>query len=881
MEFGGVGLQIYTSSDLSQLFAIPLWPRKKERRTILEYKIILACIPPGFVFWIIWKIFIRELISNASDALEKLRYEQLTKAADGAVDSKANEIHIGVDKMAKTFTIQDTGVGMDRQEMVDNLGTIARSGSKAFMKELEKSGNSTPSNIIGQFGVGFYSSFMVSDQVEVYSKSAKPDSKGYKWSTDGSGTYEICEADGVQQGTKIVLHLKSDCLEFSEEDTIKAIINKYSNFVGSPIYVNGTRVNKIQALWLLDPKEVTPELHEEFYRFISASYDSPRFTLHYKTDAPINIRCLLYIPESRPGMFDISRETDYGVALYSQKILIKNKTDNLLPKWLRFVKGVVDSEDIPLNLSRELLQNSALIRKLKTVITNRLLRYLNDQANKNPESYDKFYRDYGMFLKEGIVSNVEQMEKEEITKLLRFESSIKDTGERVGIPEYIGRMKEGQKAVYYLAAPSRHLAETSPYFEALKRKDVEVLFLYEPYDELVMLQLKQFDGKNLTSVEKEMRQDKEDANVEPSEGSLVKEESDSLIKWIKSVLGDRAHQVKVFMSMDICLLCIVGDVGALTREWKWDLQEGDKFEFVDIGFKSRLVIKIREVTKRLSNHPCVVTVEEMGAARHYVKTAFLGVPEEHRNKLLEPTLEINPSHPIIKKLNTLSVSDDKLARLLATQLFDNAMVTAGLVDDPRKVMTNLNELLTLAFDKFSTKQLERLSKKAEKDQRIQNNKIKKALAQGNVEGARIYAENAIRKKNEGLNFLRMASKLDAVSSKIQTAMTMKSVSKNMEGVVKTLDKAINSMDLQKISAVMDKFEQQFEDLDVKTSVMENAMGTVTTLNTPQDQVESLMQQVADENGLEIMNQLAEVQPGTSTLASVSADKEDQLSRRLV
>ncbi|GFS35703.1 heat shock protein 75 kDa, mitochondrial [Trichonephila inaurata madagascariensis] len=597
------------------------------------------------------EVFVRELISNASDALEKLRHAQLSNAVSGVSLDTPHEIHIATDKQARTFTIQDTGIGMTKEEMINCLGTIARSGSKAFLEEVKK--NETTScavnKIIGQFGVGFYSTFMVADKVEVYSKSHVPESKAYKWVSDGSGSFEIMEADGVQPGTKIVVHLKSDCREFSDEGTVKDIINKYSNFVGNPIYVNGKKANNVQAVWLMEPKETTPQMHNEFFRYIANSYDLPRFTLHYKTDSPINLRCLLYIPEGKPGLFEMSREVEVGVALYSQRVLIRSKAD-ILPKWLRFVRGVVDSEDIPLNLSRELLQDSALIRKISTMITNKMLRFLHDQMKKDVEQYEKFHDDYGIFLKEGILSTSDQVLREDIAKLLLFESSIEPEGKKVSLAEYVSRMKEGQRDVYFLAAPSRHLAEVSPYYEAVRQKDVEVIFCYEPYDELVLFQLRQFDFKNIISVEKEMRREKENASVDDlGENAVPKEAAESLIKWLSTTLGPKVHKIIV--------------------------------------------------TKRLSTHPCLISVEEMSAARHYVRTTLQTMTEEQRYKILEPTLELNLSHPIIKKLSLLQNENPKLAELLAHQVFDTAMVSAGLVDDPRKVTTNLNELLCLLLEK--------------------------------------------------------------------------------------------------------------------------------------------------------------------------------------
>ncbi|XP_076298767.1 TNF receptor associated protein 1 [Lasioglossum baleicum] len=596
------------------------------------------------------EVFVRELVSNASDALEKLRYIRLSDSdATETAGDRNLEIHIATDKQNRTLTIQDTGIGMTREELISHLGTIARSGSKAFLEKLKESQSSgDTSQIIGQFGVGFYSVFMVADKVEVFTKSYKKDAEGLCWSSDGSGTYEISTADGVQPGTKIVIHMKVDCREFSDEVTINRIINKYSNFVGSPIFVNGTRANTIQPLWMLDPKDITSLQHAEFYRFIGNCFDSPRFILHYTTDVPLSIRALLYFPEERPGLFDLARDTTSGVSLYCRKVLIKSKAENILPKWLRFIKGVVDSEDIPLNLSRELLQNSALIGKLRSVITMRVLKFLNERSQKQVEDYNKFYKDYGLFLKEGIVTSHDQNEKEEISKLLRFESSAMPSGELVSIPDYCKRIPEEQKNIYYLSAPSRVLAEQSPYYESLKKRNVEVLFCYEPYDELVLMQLRQYKSYSLTSVEKEMR-DESESSKSDNLNLINQQEIDDLIAHMRKVLPKKAYDIKM--------------------------------------------------TTRLESHPCVVTVKDMAAARHFVRTQTHQMDEEMRYSVLQPRFEINPNHALIKKLSQLVKSDPKLADLLIQQLFMGSMVGAGLIEDPRILLTPMNELLTLALEK--------------------------------------------------------------------------------------------------------------------------------------------------------------------------------------
>jgi len=594
------------------------------------------------------EVFIRELISNASDAIEKFRLLQM--AGEGPLDLNTDRVHnisIVTDKVLRTLTIQDTGVGMTRQEMIDNLGTIARSGSKAFMQQLKDGGKVEPKDIIGQFGVGFYSAFMVADKIDVYSKSSVESSVGHLWSSDGSGKYSMQELADVQPGTKIVLTLKTEDAEFCDETNVRDIIKKYSNFVGSDVTLNGEKTNQLKPVWLMDPKEVDADTHDDFYKYVANAFDKPRFTLHYRTDAPMDIRALLYFPENRPGMFETSREGEAGVALYCRKVMIKSKADNLLPKWLRFVKGVVDSEDIPLNLSRELLQDSSLIRKLRQVLTNRVLRYLQERSRKETKSYMEFYKDYSFFLKEGIVTSNEQYEKEEIAKLLRFECSSLPSGETISIPEYTEKMKAGQREIFYLSAPSRQLAETSPYFESLKKDGTEVLFCYEPYDELVLMQLQQFDKKNVTSVEKEMRAVGEETVV--NEDTLELKDQTDLTDWVKITLGQKAAKIKT--------------------------------------------------TSKLESHPCVVTVEEMAAARHFIKTQGANFSEEQRYTILQPQFEMNPAHPIIKKLNELKTANPQLAILVTEQLFANSMVSAGLVDDPRTMLKSMNELLEKALEK--------------------------------------------------------------------------------------------------------------------------------------------------------------------------------------
>ncbi|XP_046852743.1 heat shock protein 75 kDa, mitochondrial-like isoform X2 [Xenia sp. Carnegie-2017] len=597
------------------------------------------------------EVFIRELISNASDALEKLRHLFLT-GTDMTEKEQSLEIHLATNEENGSFILQDYGCGMTKEELIENLGTIAQSGSKAFANKLQQRDDveMTAENIIGQFGVGFYSAFMVADKVDVYTRSYKPNSKGYLWSSDGSGSYNIAEAEGVARGTKMIVYLKNDCKRFSLKTEVEEIIKKYSNFVGFPIFLNGVCINTIEPLWTLDPKQVTEEQHEEFYRFISHTFDKPRYHFHFKADAPLNIRSVFYIPDRAPELYGVGR-MESGVSLYSRRIVIQTKSDKLLPEWLRFVRGVVDSEDIPLNLSREMLQDSALIKKLKDVLTRRIVKFLHEQSRKDRVKYEEFFKEYGVFLREGVVVTNDDHMKEDIAKLLRFESSSEKAGDLISLENYVARMKPVQKSIYYICAPSRQLAESSPYFEALKKNDVEVLYTYDDNDEMVLHQLRKFDGRNVTSAETYLSTSGESDDVDDKMSdneSLSQESSEELAKWIVNILGKQK----------------VADV---------------------------------KVSHRLSSHPVMITVADMAAARRWLKIIKTAPHAEQfetmKYDIIQPTMEINPRNDVIRKLHSIMDSDPKLAKLVAEQLYDNALISAGLVNDPRPMVSRLNVLL--------------------------------------------------------------------------------------------------------------------------------------------------------------------------------------------
>ena len=388
------------------------------------------------------EIFVRELISNSSDALEKIRHVKLTekKIFDKDLDL---EIKISTDDTANTITIQDFGIGMTKDELVNSLGTIAHSGSKQFLEALEQGGEKNE-NLIGQFGVGFYSAFMVAKEVKVYSRSWKEDAPGHVWTSSGAGEYEIEEVEGQRRGTKIVVLLNEDDKQFASDSNIKEIVKRYSSFVQFPIKLNGDVVNTIDALWLRNKSEIKDEEYTEFYKFQANAWDEPRYRLHFSADAPLAINALLFVPQENPERAGLGR-IDPGVALYCRKVLIDSKPDELLPEWMRFTKGVVDCEDLPLNISRETMQDKSLLQKLGKVITKRFLKFLAEEAKKRPEQYQEFFDKFGFFIKEGVA--IDFTYKDELSKLLYFESSTLEKGKRTSLADYVSRIKEDQKEI--------------------------------------------------------------------------------------------------------------------------------------------------------------------------------------------------------------------------------------------------------------------------------------------------------------------------------------------------------------------------------------------------------------------------------------------------
>ena len=580
------------------------------------------------------EIFVRELISNASDSLEKLRHLQLTEK--DIHDEKLDlEINVTTDDKAKTITIQDFGIGMTRAELVENLGTIAHSGSKAFLKALGE-GGAKNANLIGQFGVGFYSAFMVAKSVKVYTHSWKKDEPGHVWTSDGSGSYEIEESDGERRGAKIVIELKDDCSEYAQDWKIKEIVERYSAFVSFPINLNGKRVNTVQALWLRNKNEIKDEEYVEFYKFQAHAFDEPRLRLHFSADAPLAINALLFVPKENTEKLGFAR-TEASVALYCRKVLIDAKPKNLLPEWLRFLKGVVDSEDLPLNISRETMQDKALIDKLNKVITKRFLKFLEEEAKNRPEAFQEFYNEFGVFLKEGAA--IDYTHKDQIVKLLRFESSLTEKGKTTTFTDYVSRMGADQKEIYYLVGPNRAAIESGPYVEGFKARNLEVLFCYEPVDEYVMNNVREFDGKKLTAAD---HADVKLADLPKPEGALSEEDTKTLTSWLKETLGERVSEVKA--------------------------------------------------SERLVDSPALALNADKLMSPH-MRRMMKAMNKEGADSPLRVNLEINPRSAVMKRLFETHASAPEKARLVAEQILDNALISAGLLDDATPMVARLYKLL--------------------------------------------------------------------------------------------------------------------------------------------------------------------------------------------
>lgn len=590
------------------------------------------------------EIFLRELISNASDALEKLRLETLqgTKVADPKLPL---EITINMDKDKNMITIADTGIGMTQKELITNIGTIAKSGTTEFLKSLSKE-KEDQENIIGKFGVGFYSVFMVADEVVITSRSFQKEAAPVEWSSNGVTNYEIKELDEkIPRGTKIEIHLKEDAKDFLEKYRLESAITKHSNFIPFPIKIEKDQVNKVRAIWREPKFQLKDKDYNEFYKFLTYDNDPPLDTLHISVDAPVQFNALLFFPQKTFDMFGMGKD-DHGLDLYVKRVLIQHEYKDLLPEYLRFIRGVVDSEDVPLNISRETLQENLVINKIKNNLVNQILSHLAKMAKDDEKKYGEFWKEYSKYFKMGYTDYSNQ---EKFAELLRFNSSQNKSGDELtSFAEYTERVKKDQKEIYYLTIPSRESVESNPYLEIFKKKGLEVFYLYEPVDEFVMEALRKYKDFELKSVEHaDLKKIESFADVakEKESKKLSKEDEksfDKLLRRMKDILGDRVTDVVESKRLTDSPSCLVSPDGTTTSSMQ----------------------KIMQLMNKDMTPP-------------------------------KKTMEINKNHPLVHNLLNIyktNAKDDYLTQV-TEQLFETDLLMEGYLNDPHKMVTRIQNIL--------------------------------------------------------------------------------------------------------------------------------------------------------------------------------------------
>ncbi len=600
------------------------------------------------------EIFLREVVSNASDALNKLRFEQLTN--QNIYDKEAKlKIDIKYDEKEKSITVSDTGIGMTKNELVKNLGTIASSGSLSFLENLKSQQDAGNSNgipdidIIGQFGVGFYSVFMVSNKVIVRSRSFKPDAEGAEWESDGAGTFFIRDyPEKDTRGTDVVIYLKEeDSSDYLSEYKIKNIVTKYSDYVPFPIYIQGKDeiVNKQESLWRKDPESVSEEEFEKFYQHVSGAYDKPSFRITYSIEAPIQFRTILFFPEKKNRNLFMP-EPEWGLKLFSHNILIQEKSKDLVPVYFRFIKGVVDSEDIPLNVSRETVQMNKVLDRIKKSLTSKIITEVTKMSRKEPDKYKKFWEEFGVFIKEGVASDYGN--KEKLSKLLRFKSSKIADDEYTSLDDYISRMKEGQEKIYYLIGDNLEVVKNSPHLEFYKDKEYEVLYLPEAIDGFVMMNVRDFEGKNFESIDQVTPEESKAEDKKEVKKEEDKDEFDNLLDKFKSVLGNKVEGV----------------------------------QFTD---------RLKESPIRLVN-PKTGLGSEMQRVYKVMDENF---------EIPKKIVEINKDHEIIKGLSRMYKADEKseMVEMIITQLFENSLLQEGFLKSPGSMVGRINQIIEAAVKK--------------------------------------------------------------------------------------------------------------------------------------------------------------------------------------
>jgi molecular chaperone HtpG len=585
------------------------------------------------------EIFLRELISNASDALNRLQFEMLTNR--DVLDPDAElAIRIAGDPQERTLTISDTGIGMTREELVENLGTIAHSGAAAFLQSLQE--GQKVSDLIGQFGVGFYSVFMAAEEVRVTSRSYRPDAAAWTWIASGDDRYTLEPADKTDRGTTLLVKLKEDAKEFAEIYRLQEIIHKHSDFVSFPIYVGDKAVNRQTPLWRQSASEITDEAANDFYKQLTLDFEPPLTRVYLNTDAPVQIYALLFIPaKAGRGLFNLRK--DYGLKLYSRKILIQDYCKDLLPKYLRFVEGVVESEDLPLNVSRETVQANKVMERIRTAATHKVIEALKDLAAKEAEKYKALWKEYSAFIKEGMATDVTAREK--LTPILRFYSSRTGGDGLTSLAEYAGRMKPEQRAIYYLLGEDLKSVAHSPHLDYFHKENIEVLYLVDPLDSFILAGLQTYEGFPLKNVD-DAGLDLPRSEQKADEADVIPQtEFDALVARFKSQLGDRVTDVRASDRLVDSPVRLVSPEDAQQREME----------------------RVRRILEKDYTIP-------------------------------KKILEINQRHPLIKNLAGFITAGQAEAVVndCIQQLYENSLLLEGLHPNPAEMVGRIQALMEAA-----------------------------------------------------------------------------------------------------------------------------------------------------------------------------------------
>ena len=600
------------------------------------------------------EIFLRELVSNASDACDKLRFEALQNEELKGGDSEL-KIEIEVDEDAGLVTVRDNGIGMSRQDVVENIGTIARSGTRKFLENIADK-EEFDSNLIGQFGVGFYSSFIVADKVTLKSRAAGSDSsEGVLWESDGSGEYTLAQIDLPKQGTEVILHLREDAKEFKSPWSVRSLIRKYSDHIGFPIYMKAEplpedgesddaepkpeweAINQSSALWTLQKSEISGDDYQAFYKHVSHDFEDSLSWTHNHVEGAQNYTSLLYIPSKAPMDMMMQRDERHGLRLYVKRVFIMDAAEQLLPHYLRFMRGVVDSGDLPLNVSRELLQENELVGKIRSAVIRRSLDLLKRLADKDLEKFNNFWDEFGNVFKEGLAEDTPNREK--IAKLLRFASTADSASEqRVSLEDYVSRMQEDQEVIWYVTAENRKAAENSPHLEIFRKKGVEVLLMSDRIDEWVMGYFTEFDGKKLRSIAKgDVDLDHEGDKQEDKEEKDT--DKDPLLQRLSETLSEEVSEVRASQRLTDSASCLV-----------------------------------------LSEHELALHMRRM------LEQAGQAMPDS------KPVLEVNLDHRLLKQVAEID-SDEKF-KDWATLLFEQAVLAeGGQLEDPAGFVQRVNRLM--------------------------------------------------------------------------------------------------------------------------------------------------------------------------------------------